>query len=308
MTATPTAPLRALVVGGASLDAIVQLEQFPEPRPATIYALGAHETVGGTGAGKALNLARLGFDVTLQLTVGDDAAGRAILDLVEARGVRTIVDRQPGETERHVNLMAREGGRISIYTVFARTPPVIDWPRLEAAVREADVVCLNILDYCRHLIPAIRAAGKPIWCDLHDWDGESEYHRDFVAAADYVFMSSDRLAEPRAAMARLHADGKRLVVCTHGRNGATAVGADGAWLDAPIAEGFTARDTNGAGDAFMSGAMYGLLAGRPLEESLRLGAITAGMCVESPELFSPALSPAALEAELARRWGAGAGA
>ncbi|WP_345146076.1 PfkB family carbohydrate kinase [Nonomuraea rubra] len=32
-------------------------------------------------------------------------------------------------------------------------------------------------------------------------------------------------------------------------------------------------DSNGAGDAFVSGFLYGLLRGRPLEESVRLGAI-----------------------------------
>lgn len=53
----------ALVIGGVSFNTMVYLDTFPQPLPQTIFSTGFHETVGSTGAGKALNLRKLGFFV-----------------------------------------------------------------------------------------------------------------------------------------------------------------------------------------------------------------------------------------------------
>jgi sugar/nucleoside kinase (ribokinase family) len=43
-------------------------------------------------------------------------------------------------------------------------------------------------------------------------------------------------------------------------------------------------DTNGAGDAFLAGVVFGELHGLPVERSLALGAHVAALAVQSPEL------------------------
>lgn len=48
-----------LVLGGISYNMIIYLEQFPQPCSQTVFSHGVHETAGSTGAGKALNLAKL---------------------------------------------------------------------------------------------------------------------------------------------------------------------------------------------------------------------------------------------------------
>jgi len=47
---------RALVLGGIACNTMVHLDSFPEPRPQIVFARSYHETVGSSGAGKALNL------------------------------------------------------------------------------------------------------------------------------------------------------------------------------------------------------------------------------------------------------------
>jgi acarbose 7IV-phosphotransferase len=292
----------ALVVGGVSWDTVISLDRFPEPRPHTVFAGAARETVGSTGAGKALNLRGLGFDVTLHALIGGDDAGRRIEDRLEAAGIDFIADRDPQGTERHVNLMAADGGRISIYAASATFEPAFDRARLERLIPAADHFVLNIMNYCRQLIPAARRAGKPIWCDIHDWDGENPYHRDFADAADHLFLSSDALPDFRAFMERA-LPGKQLVVCTHGERGATALTADRRWIETPIAPGYPRRDTNGAGDAFFAGVLLGHARGEPWERALQLGAIAAGTCVASEELASPDLSEAAVDLAWQRLYG-----
>jgi sugar/nucleoside kinase (ribokinase family) len=283
---------RILVVGGVSWDSIIELGELPEPRPQTLFSRHCHETVGSTGAGKAMNLARLGFDVTLHAMLGDDAWGALIRERLQREPLRFVHDVDPGGTERHVNLMADSGARISIYTNAGSFEPGVDMDRLAALLADADVLVLNINNYCRRLIPLARRLGKPIWCDIHDWNGKQEYHRDFVEAADFLFSSSDGLPDYRDFMARRVAAGARLVVSTHGGKGATALTAGGAWIETPAVTVAPVVDTNGAGDAFFSGYLYGHVHGREPARCMELGAVTAALALAGRELAHPDLSPA----------------
>lgn len=49
---------------------------------------------------------------------------------------------------------------------------------------------------------------------------------------------------------------KKLVVCTHGKSGATALTSEGKWIEEGIVEKYKRVDTNGAGDAFFTGFLY----------------------------------------------------
>jgi sugar/nucleoside kinase (ribokinase family) len=292
-----------VIAGDITFNSLIYLHKFPQPRPQTLFSTGFNETVGGTAAGKALNLHRLGLDVTLHGLIGNDLPGQYIRDLFARENLTLIADIDPKGTQRHVNLMAEDGGRISIYVQYATFEPAIDLSRLDAEIAQSDLVVLNLSNYCRRLIPLAKQHDKPIWCDIHDYDGKNDYHRDFIEGADVLTMSSDAMPHYKSFMERLIAEGKQLVVCTHGRAGATALTADGEWITAPALTSYEQRDTNGAGDSFFAGLLYGFTQEYALEKCLRLGAIVAGLCVTSEELFYPELSVQTVEFEYARHFG-----
>jgi sugar/nucleoside kinase (ribokinase family) len=294
---------KVLVAGDATWNTLIQLDRFPEPRSQTVFSKGFHETVGGTSAGKAFNLRKLGMEVTLQALIGDDLYSQRVRDAIQRSGIQLLAIPDPKGTERHVNLMDASGGRISIYMAYGTFEPALDLATVEALLPSQDFVVLDIINYCRRLIPAVKSADKPIWSDLHDWDGARSYHADFAEAADCLFMSSDALPDYRPVMERLRARGKRLVVCTHGEAGASALTAEGTWIEMPIAPGFDRVDTNGAGDAFFSGVLWAHAQGHAWAPALRIGALVAGLCVASPELAHAELSPARLAAEHRRAYG-----
>ena len=291
-----------LVVGGVTWDTLLYLEHLPEPRPQTVFSQGYHETVGGTGAGKALNLARLGFDVTLHALLGADPVGERAAALLSGAGVRLLTETDPLGTERHINLLDAQGRRLSIYALSATFEPEVDLPGLATLIPRHDFLVLNIINYTRGLIPAARRLHVPIWCDLHDYDGEDPYHQDFVDAATHLFFSSDAMPDYRPFMHEQVQRGKQLVVCTHGKEGATALSAEGRWYETPAIEVYERVDTSGAGDSFFAGVLYGYSQGYNVERCLRLGAITAGLCITVQELSHPDLSPARVEAEYARHF------
>src|SRR5947209_3336464 len=107
--------MTVLVVGGVSYNLMLYLAELPGPGPQTIFARRHHETVGSTGAGKALNLVKLGMDVILHGVIGDDEQGAAIIRYLHAANVPFVHDHDPRGTQRHVNLMDLSGARISIF-------------------------------------------------------------------------------------------------------------------------------------------------------------------------------------------------
>lgn len=268
---------RALVVGGVSWNRIVHLDRLPDPTPHTVFARRSFDTLGGTGAGKAWNLASLGWDVELVAAIGDDDAGARALAALDRVGVRVDELYDPGGTEQHTNLMDAQGGRVSIYTNPSSPSVRVDVDALVEKAASADLVCVNILEYCRPLLAPLRAADVAFWVDLHDDDGRNPYHRDFAAAASSIQVASDRLPDWRAFAERRVADGAGVVVVTHGAAGADAFdGAAWVHIDAvPV----SVIDTNGAGDAFFAGFVDTRHRGADLEAALAAGAARAALVV-----------------------------
>lgn len=277
------------VAGGCSWDSIVSLDQFPQ-RTETHFAEDFRETLGSSGSGKSLNLGRLGVDTRFHAMIGADRFGEAIRERLAAEPVTFEHDLDPNGTERHVNLMNAEGERISIFVVTPTQEPEIDYGRLERWAAAADALVVSPVNYTRHLLPAAAEAGTPVWADIHAYDGEDEYHEDFIDAADYLFMSDESIGDARAFMREQVTAGAELVVCTHGAEGATALTADGEWIEVAAVDAELV-DANGAGDAFFAGYLYGHRQGESVETSLRLGTLAGGLAVSSPELAHPDLSP-----------------
>lgn len=284
---------RVVVFGSASWNTMVRVERFPKPEPATIFPNGWQESVGSSGAGTAMNLARLGVEVTLYCLLGDDEAGSRVRSGLEAAGVTVDAIPDATGTARHINLMDAAGDRLSFMLHTGDGATRFEPAHVEELVESADHVLAAIVDQARHVIPIARRLGRPIWTDLHATDGERAYERDFLEA-DAVFFSAERLADPRPFMERLVAAGRSLVVCTRGAAGALALTADRRWLDVPVEAVESVVDTNGAGDAFLAGVVYGELHQLPIERSLRIGARVAALSVGSAELASPDLSPASV--------------
>jgi sugar/nucleoside kinase (ribokinase family) len=128
-----------------------------------------------------------------------------------------------------------------------------------------------------------RAAARPVWCDIHDYNGTGTFHQDFIAAADVLFLNDDGMADPLAFLrARVEA-GTSLGVLTQGAAGATAVTSAGeVHVASPPVQDIV--DFNGAGDAFFAGFLVSHFGGATLQESLQAGHAQAARCLRSPDL------------------------
>lgn len=276
--------LKTLSLGGIAWNTMVYLESFPDPHPQTVFARGSHTTVGSSGAGKALNFASLGCDATLWGLLGDDEPGQQVRSFLADRGVALVSAADPRGTMRHVNLMDDAGGRISIFAHLGSNEFSVDVDVLRPTARAADVVSVTIMDYCRQLLPMLRGIGKPIWIDIHDYDGANPYHDEFIEAADFLFMSSQLHADWRTFLEERVGAGATVAVATHGARGASGITATDGWVDVPAIPVDEIVDTNGAGDAFFAGFATEWSRGADLESALQGGARHAARAIQSPDL------------------------
>lgn len=273
-----------VVVGPASWNTLVRLDALPEARSQTLFAAGHHDGLGGTSAGKAVTLAALGIDVRLRTVLGADALGDAVRAALDhPRIALDAVPARDGSTERHVNLMAADGGRVSVYLTLPSPGVEVD-PAAGLAGARAAVVDLAELSI--PVLAAARAAGVPVWCDVHDDDGVAAFQRPFADGADVLLVSEARLADPAAYLRARIAGGARLGVCTRGARGALALDADGFW-EVGAAPADEVVDTNGAGDAFLAGLLAATLDGRPTAEALAWASAAGALAVGTESLGAP---------------------
>ncbi|WP_326821980.1 carbohydrate kinase family protein [Streptosporangium sp. NBC_01756] len=286
-----------VVIGGTGVDTTAYVPELPLPYADTYAVPPMIDRIGNTGSGVALGCHALGLRVRLVDLIGDDPQGRLIREHLETEGVEFGWALAPQGTRRSVLLVGPDGRRLSLFDPRAAAGERLPRELYLAAAAEARHVHVSLTDFSRHVYPDLAGLeGTSVSTDLHDWDGENDYHKDFAYSSDLVFLSSAALGSRREAVMRGILDGGRAttVICTAGAEGCHVLDADGlrhvpaAPLPGPVV------DSNGAGDAFVSGVLYGLLTGRPLDESVLLGGIAGAHACTAPGTHEDPIDEATL--------------
>ena len=302
---------RVVCAGNAALDrtfAVIGTVHLATSNPSHVRA-----SFGGVARNVAENLARLGVDVLLATQVGDDAAGRSLVDDCIAAGIDA------------------SGVAVSAGTPTAEYIAVID-ARSELVIGASETVSIDALTVAT-LASAFADDGRTAWtfadCNLpapvlaallaHRRAAAHRLAIDAVSIAkvqrlprdihgiDVLFLNADEArvvlgagddVTLEAMASALRERGAAAVVLTNGARGAHVADASGAAMVA--APSTVAVDVTGAGDALIAGTLYGLLEGEPLAAAVRTGTIVAALTVESPTTVSRTLSRASIDAKRAQ--------
>jgi sugar/nucleoside kinase (ribokinase family) len=245
-------------------------------------------TIGGSAAILACGAARLGLRTAFVGVVGDDSAGRFMLDQLGQRGVDTggcIVDKV---LPTGLTVILVDGEDRAILTSLGCMPTLA-----------GDMVDRELLHAARHvhtssffLLPKFAADLAGLFDEAHAtglgtsldsqgdpagrWDGPL---RQVLRATDVFFPNANEalnIGGPRLGLegaVQAIAGIGTLPVVKCGADGAMACGADGfVRVPAPTVD---MVDTVGAGDSFAAGFLYGRLNDFDLERCLKL-AVTCG--------------------------------
>lgn len=225
---------------------------------------------GGGPANIAVGLGRLGSPVTLVTTLGGDAFGRLVTGHLTAAGVAPSVHPAPFTPLAVVTV---DGAGVPSYDfAISWDVPALELPpdtavlhagslaaAMAAAPVEAAMAAAPVVSYDPNIRPRL----------LGDRACERLRVERQVGLSDVVKASDEDLAwlypaeDPVQVAHRWRGLGPALVVVTRGARGCVAVTASGRFeRPAPPVE---VADTVGAGDAFMSGLLSGLLSAGLLE-------------------------------------------
>lgn len=267
-----------LVVGGAGIDTIVRVPDLPMPYADSVLVEPIKSYVAHTGTAVALGVRSLGLRVKFVDFLGQDTFGETVLRRFAEEKLDFAWLPSAAGTVRAVNLVSADGRRMSFYD-----PRGVPGQRLPEAfygdwLARSRHVHVCIVDHARHVLPAALRSGATISTDLHDWDGVGEHQKDFAYAADHVFMSAANLGERRdAVLTEVLARGRaRTAVATDGARGAYLAVRDVAGVRhfSAVTPPAPVVDSNGAGDAFVSGFVSGVLRGAAPEECMRRGLLS----------------------------------
>jgi D-glycero-beta-D-manno-heptose-7-phosphate kinase len=168
---------RVVVVGDAVADRFLygEISRVSREAPVLILRHERTETVPGGAANCAANLAALGAEVSLVGVVGDDEAGLALLDKLDAGGVRTgsIIKSAAVQTTTKVRILAGQlhSSRQQVIRVDYEGEPLSDEglrtqlrARMRSEAAQADALIISDYNYGvadASMAAAVReAAGK----------------------------------------------------------------------------------------------------------------------------------------------------
>jgi sugar/nucleoside kinase (ribokinase family) len=299
-----------LVVGGTGVDTIVRVAELPVPLADSHVVPPIDLHVGHTGTGVALGLHRLGVPTRIVDVVGDDHEGRLVRDRLAAEGIPFDTVVHPSGTRRAVNLVDPTGRRLSLYDPrhpYDLVPDASLWLDALAALDAgpgARHVHASIMPWTVHALGEATRRGLSTSTDLHDWDGRNPHHRPFAEAADVVFVSGSALdGREDDVVADVLARGRaHTVVVMDGARGSRVAVRDGERFAVPALElpGRTVVDSNGAGDAYVSGFLRTWLAGGSVREAAQAGAVAGAWACGTAGTHADLVDGVELDRQLAR--------
>lgn len=255
---------RVAVVGSYGVGLTVELDRVPDAGE-TVFGRTFRTDHGGKGSNQAIGAARLGAEVEFLTAVGDDAFGRAALDLWRAEGVRAEAVLSDAATMT-APILVESSGQNRIVIV----PGALE--HLSAAHVDAFADRIAAADVCLvQLEIPLRTALYALEVARHA--GTRTILNPAPAPPEPIAPSVDYLTPNETEVDAVRGAAGTLVV---------TLGEQGADLAGELVPGFPADavDTTGAGDAFAAAFAVALAEGASDLVAVRWGCAAGAHMVE----------------------------
>lgn len=249
---------RFFLSGLINLETTLAVYGFPlDYFPVRYPFYGIRTAVSGVGFNLAAALTKLGQEVDLASLIGADDNGTLVRKALAAAGVPDGLALENADATAQSVILYDPDGRRQIH-VDLKNIQELQYPAeiAQEVVRKSDLAVLCNINFSRDLIPIAQAAGVPIATDVHALaDLDDPYNREFMAAAEILFLSDESLPDPPEAVAKvLLAKYKmKILVIGLGVKGALlALRETGLMKRFPVVYTRPVVNTIGAGDALFS--------------------------------------------------------
>lgn len=287
------------VIGPAVID-ILASPVGPDPFAGDVkYLDKIRLSFGGDALNESVVLARLGKKVQLISKVGEDEAGRKILDYLRENGISTDSIRMEAGLDTAINIILIDKyGERRILGAADTSPRRLEPEDVEAQLNKgetAGIVCFAsmfisprfTIEAMKDLFSRIKAEGRTLIVDMtHTKNRETlEDLRDLFPYMDVFVPNDEEIGsltgdlDPVRNAALLVESGVKTAVVKAGARGCIVATRDGV-VEIPSVKGVQCVDTTGAGDTFVAAFACGLSDGLPVAECARLGCAAASYSIE----------------------------
>ena len=253
---------RFFISGLLNIETTVAIPGFPlDYAPVHYPFFGINSTLSGVGYNIAKALALLGNRIDLHSLVGPDWTLPHLRQELASLGIDSGgLEEALSATAQSVILYEPSGRRqihVDLKECQQRPLSKVEDSQLAAC----DMALLCNINFSRPLLARAKALGRPIACDVHVLhDIHDDYNRDFIAAADILFLSDEglggRLATDYLRELQEHY-GIPIVVMGCGAAGAyLSVRRDHRFFHAPASAPRGVKNSVGAGDALFSAFVH----------------------------------------------------
>lgn len=268
-----------LVSGLINTETTVRVRQFPiQYYPIDYPFFGVNTAVSGVAYNISKALTTLGDRVELCSITGDDFAAGYIESELRQCGISSEhIRRDLSQTAASV-VLYDEDGRRQIYCDLKDIQERV-YPFTADILQDADLVVACNINFNRPLLKLAKEQGKTIATDVHVLSNiRDEYNRDFLEAADIVFLSDEGIGDDYRGflmeLARVYSP--KIIVLGRGSKGAAMylVGS-GEILKYPAVSVGEVVNTVGAGDALFSAFVHFYAKGMPPQDALNRAQVFA---------------------------------
>lgn len=281
--------LDVVVLGGAALDWVAQLEKLP-PKDGLAVAYSCAQFPGGSAANVAVGIARFGYQVGFVGKLGNDENGQLLLRAFEQDSVdtrATVVEADRSTAICFVGL-DDQGERIIFALPGASIIETV--AELDLGYMSGSRVLYIGPAYTEVATAAATAARKRgatvFYAPGGAWGAEKLASiQPILELADVLLVSHTEATvltaqtSPTEAIRSLGEVGPPVVIVTLGEQGAL-VRAKGRVIQVRAPAVSVVRDTTGAGDAFAAGLIAGFLEGLDWAAAARLGNAVAALKIQ----------------------------
>ncbi|RUZ03292.1 sugar kinase [Mesorhizobium sp. M7A.F.Ca.CA.001.12.2.1] len=277
-------PVKLLSVGALTLDTILRVETLPMHQGKFMASDGV-QIASGMATSAACAAHRLGAEVSLWASAGDDAVADQLIAGIEAEGVDcTFVRRVRGARSALASILVDAHGEriiVPFYDRLAQADPDV-LPVADLMAFDAVLVDVRWPGAAALALKAARAIGRPAILDADT--APLEVLEQLLPLATHIIASEPaarivcgQALDPETACADLASRSDAFVAVTGGAAGSWWHDRRAGCVRHVAAPKIKAVDTLAAGDVFHGAFAVGLAEAMPVEQALRFASAAAAL-------------------------------